>query len=134
MGSAMSNLSKLSSSTPFPNHRPHGNLCMWPVISLRTKMHSIIHLGVMPALSCPITRVVKGPRLLLFFFFYEFISKSGNKKKCKHHMVVTDMMNSNVFFGIRNTSDSPSEPNSFMYGFADVWDELNFLLGTISTE
>jgi hypothetical protein len=30
--------------------------------------------------------------------------------------------------------DSPNEPNNFIYGFADVVDELNRLLGTISTE
>ncbi len=43
-------------------------------------------------------------------------------------------MNSKQFLGIRKTLDSPKEPNSFMYGLADVVDELNRLLGTIKTE
>lgn len=34
--------------------------------------------------------------------------------------ILTDMANSNVFLGMAKNSDSPRDPKSFMYGFADV--------------
>lgn len=41
------------------------------------------------------------------------------------------MISSKLFFGIKVTSDSPNDPNNFIYGLAEVVEELNFLLGTI---
>jgi len=55
-------------------------------------------------------------------------------KKKAFIFFITEITNSNVFFGTPYTSDSPKEPYNFMYGLAEVDEALNFLLGTISTE
>lgn len=57
-------LSVEPSSMPRPSQRPHGNLNMCPVTSLRTTTCSTIHFGDMPVLSWPIRSVDSTPRFL----------------------------------------------------------------------